>query len=141
MEQYIEFASRHTLLTASFFILSGLLIYSFFSGRLRGYENVTPARATELINRNDAIVLDVREDNEYKDGHIVNSVHVPASYLADRIKELEKYKNKPIIAGCRSGNRSAQACSLLKKQGFEQVFNLQGGIAAWQHENLPLTKK
>ena len=97
--------------------------------------------ATQLINRENAVILDVREDNEYRDGHIVNSVHIPLSYLKDRLKELEKYKGKPIIVGCRSGQRSSQACGVLKKQGYDAVYNLSGGIMAWKSDNLPLTKK
>ena len=88
-----------------------------------------------------AVVLDVREDNEYLKGHIINSVHIPLSYLSNRIGELDKHKDKPIIVSCRSGQRSGQACAMLKKQGFENVYNLSGGMMAWQNDNLPVTKK
>jgi rhodanese-related sulfurtransferase len=141
MEKYIEFLSNHFLLSGAWLVAGGMLIYSFIGARLRGFNSVNPAMATQLINRENAVILDVREDNEYRDGHIVNSVHIPASYLSDRVKELEKYKDKPIIVGCRSGQRSSQACATLKKQGFDAVYNLSGGIMAWKNDNLPLTKK
>jgi rhodanese-related sulfurtransferase len=141
MEKYIEFVTNHTLLSGGWLVVFGMLVYSLIGTRLRGFNSVNPAMATQLINREDAVILDVREDNEYRDGHIVNSVHIPISYLNERLKELEKYKNKPIIIGCRSGQRSAQACGVLKKQGFDSEYNLSGGIMAWKSDNLPLTKK
>jgi rhodanese-related sulfurtransferase len=141
MEQYIEFIGNHYILSAAWIGVFILIVYSFIGAKLRGYQNANPAQATQLINHNDAVILDVREENEYLKGHIVNSVHVPMSYLSERMKELEKYKDKPIIAACRSGQRSAQACATLKKNGFENVYNLSGGVMAWQSDNLPLTKK
>ena len=140
MEQLIEFTTNHIILTSAFFALLVLLMMDLFSASLRGYQSATPSDATQLINREDALVLDIREDNEYHSGHIVNSVHIPLGHLDKRITELEKHKAKPIIVGCRSGSRSARACSMLKKQGFEHIYNLKGGIMAWQHANLPITK-
>ncbi len=141
MEQYIEFLGRHYILSAAWAALFLMVIYSFIGARLRGYKNANPAMVTQLINHDDAVVVDVREDNEYASGHIINSVHVPLSYLKERLKELEKYKSKPVIVGCKTGQRSGQACATLKKEGFEQVYNLSGGVTAWQADNLPLTKK
>ncbi len=141
MEQYIEFIGNHYILSLAWLVIFMMLVYSFIGSRLRGYNSANPTMATQLINRENAVVLDVREENEYLKGHIVNAVHIPAGYLNDRLKELEKYKDKPIIVGCRSGQRSAQACAQLKKNGFEKVYNLSGGMMAWQNDNLPLTKK
>lgn len=141
MEKYIQFLSNHYLLSIAWLVVAGAIIYSFFGARLRGFNSVNPAMATQLINRENAMILDVREDNEYRDGHIINSVHIPLAYLNDRLKELEKHKDKPIIVGCRSGQRSSSACNILKKQGFPNVYNLSGGIMAWKSDNLPLTKK
>lgn len=129
------------MLSGAWVAVACMLIYSFFSARLRGFSSIHPSMATQLINRENALILDVREDNEYREGHIVNSVHIPVGYLGDRMKELEKFKDRPIIVGCRSGQRSSQACTILKKQGFDTVYNLNGGILAWKNDNLPLTKK
>jgi rhodanese-related sulfurtransferase len=93
-----------------------------------------------LIN-DDALVLDVREDKEWAEGHIPNAKHIPLGQLSKRISELDKYKDKPIVVSCRSGHRSATACRTLKKDGFEQTHNLMGGIIAWENANLPVTKK
>ena len=141
MDKYIQFLTDHYMLSGAWLAVAGILIYSFFSARLRGFSAIHPAMATQLINRENALILDVREDNEYREGHIVNSLHIPVGYLGDRMKELEKYKDRPIIVGCRSGQRSSQACAMLKKQGFDAVYNLNGGIMAWKNDNLPLTKK
>ena len=141
MDKYIEFFSNHLVLSGAWMAVAGVLVYSFFSARLRGFNSINPAMATQLINRENAIILDVREDNEYREGHIVNSVHIPLSYLNDRLKELDKYKETPVIVGCRSGQRSSQACVTLKKLGFAAVYNLSGGVMAWKNDNLPLTKK
>jgi len=141
MDKYMQFLVNHYVLSGAWIVVAGMIIYSFIGGRLRGFSSINPAGATQLINREDAIILDVREDNEYRDGHIINSVHIPVAYLNERLKELEKYKGKPIIVGCRSGQRSSHACTILKKQGFDSVYNLSGGIMAWKNDNLPLTKK
>lgn len=140
MAQFVEFITHHIVLSAAFVAISALLIIDLLGSRLKGYASATPSEATHLINRENAVVLDIREDNEFHSGHIINAVHMPLAYLKDRKTELEKYKNRPIIAVCRSGNRSGQACSLLKREGFENIYNLKGGIMAWQHDSLPLDK-
>ncbi len=140
MNEYIEFTNNHPLLVGSFFAILTLLIFNLFGSRFRGYTVASPADATTLINRNDAIVLDVRTDKEFKEGHIINSIHIPQSSIKDRLSEIEKYKHKPIIVSCRTGQRSGQVCGQLKKQGFDHIYNLAGGVVAWQNANFPLTK-
>jgi rhodanese-related sulfurtransferase len=129
------------MLIIALVVILVMLFLNLFGNKLRGYEVIDPIGSVKLINHEDAVVLDVRENNEYHNGHILNSIHIPQGNLASRITELEKYKTKPIIVGCRSGNRSGHACALLKKQGFETVYNLKGGVMAWQSANLPLTRK
>ena len=140
MQQLVEFAGNHPYLFLALFVVTGLLIWNLIGERLSGIESLLPHEATQLINREDAVVLDVREESEYKQGHILNSVHIPLSTLSDKINRLEKYRNRPIIASCMTGNRSGNVCSRLKKSGFEKVYNLKGGIYGWQNANLPLTK-
>ncbi len=140
MEPYIDFASRHPYLTMALLVVVAMLAYSYLAPLFRPWKTVTPLEATRLINREDAVLLDVREDNEYRGGHIVNSVHIPLSVLDKRLDELEKYKDRPIIVACRTGNRSAAACTRLSKAGFGQVYNLGGGVLAWENANLPLRR-
>lgn len=121
-------------------LVSGLmLLWPFIGRRISGVKDVGMLEATQLINHQNAVVLDVREDSEFYAGHIPHSVHVPLGQLAKHA-ELEKYKSRPIIAICRSGMRSGHACRLLRKNGFEQVYNLEGGITAWQKANMPMEK-
>ena len=141
MHQYVTFVLNHWELFVALVIILALLAGNRFTDRLRGFRAVSPSEATQLINREDALVLDVREDGEYQGGHIINALHIPVASLNERLGELEKHKDKPIIVGCRSGQRSARACATLRKQGFEQVYNLSGGVMAWQNANLPLSKK
>jgi rhodanese-related sulfurtransferase len=117
-----------------------MLAWSFVGGRLSGVEQADTLKATRLFN-DDALVLDVREDKEYAAGHIPKAKHIPLGQLGKRIQELEKFKGKPILVTCRSGHRSARACGMLKKAGFETVYNQAGGIIAWERANLPVTTK
>lgn len=133
-------------ITSNFFpislaLMSGTMFFwSVLGGRIRGIRDVDTNAAMQLINHKNAFVLDVREPEEYKAGHILNSQLIPLGKLKERIGELEKYRDVPIVVVCRSGNRSGTACVTLAKQGFAQAYNLTGGMMAWQKANLP-TKK
>jgi rhodanese-related sulfurtransferase len=123
-------------------VVSGtMLLWPLIRGRVAGVPEVDTLEAVQLINHQDALLLDVREDSEYESGHIPNSKHIPAGRVGERLKELEKFKGKPVVVLCRSGNRSTAACSLLRKQGFADVRSLKGGIEAWQQASLPVKKK
>jgi rhodanese-related sulfurtransferase len=118
----------------------GMLFWSFFGNRLLGIKDVDHIAAMQLMNHKNALVLDVREQGEYDAGHILSSKLIPLGKLKERLGELEKYRERPIVVICRSGQRSASACGLLGKQGFAQAYNLDGGIIAWQKASLPLEK-
>jgi rhodanese-related sulfurtransferase len=129
------------ILPISIALFSGImLLWSLFGNRFRGIKEVNSAAALQLINHKNAVVLDVRESSEYDAGHVLNSKLLPLGKLKERMGELEKFKNRPIVVVCRSGNRSGTACFILGKQGFNQVYNLAGGVQAWQKSNLPLEK-
>ena len=96
--------------------------------------------AVQLMNRKDAVVLDVREQAEFSNGHISGAKHFPVASLEQRSGELKKFLKKPIVVVCASGARSRTACGTLKKLGFENVTLLAGGIGAWQQANLPVEK-
>jgi rhodanese-related sulfurtransferase len=136
----IEFVQNNLMLVGVAVVSGGMLLWQSFGNKLSGVSQVGTTEATRLIN-DDALVLDVREDKEWAEGHIPNAKHIPLGQLSTRISELDKYKDKPIVVSCRSGHRSATACRTLKKSGFEQAHNLAGGIIAWEHANLPVTKK
>lgn len=136
----MEFVQENLLLVGLAVVSGAMLLWSFVGGKLSGVEQADTLTATRLYN-DDALVLDVREDKEYAAGHIPRAKHIPLGQLAGRLQELDKFKAKPILVTCRSGNRSAHACRILKKAGFETVFNQAGGIIAWERANLPVTKK
>lgn len=139
MEQIIEFAGNHPILVGAFVVVLVALVFNFVTDP-GGKNAVDPMAATGLINHEDAVVLDVRSISEFKDGHIVNAINIPLNGLGNNLKQLEKHRNKPIVAVCRSGSRSASACRLLRKQGFENAKNLRGGMMAWESANLPVKR-
>ena len=131
----------NNMLPISIAMLSGtMLLWSMLGNRVRGIRDVDCAAALQLINHKDALVLDVREDDEYKAGHVLNSKLIPLGKLRERMGELEKHKEQPVLVMCRNGSRSGNACAMLGKQGFAQVYNLAGGVTAWQKASLPLKK-
>jgi len=122
-------------------VFSGImLLWSYFGNRFKGVKEVNSSGALQLINHKNAVVLDVREPGEYESGHVLNSKLIPLGKLKERIGELEKYKDHSIVVLCRSGNRSGTACFILGKHGFNQAYNLAGGIQAWKKANLPVEK-
>ncbi len=139
MDRLLEFVANHPVLWAAFGGLLVLLVLNEL--RQKGTAAVGPQEATLLINHEDAVLLDVRESGEYRNGHLPGAVEAPLGELESRIQRLEKYRDRPIIVYCASGNRSASACARLRKHGFEKVYNLRGGLAAWQRENLPLSRR
>jgi rhodanese-related sulfurtransferase len=140
MPRFIEFFLNHWDLFLSLAIILAFLIWQTLRSRLSGYKELDPAEAVRVMNQNEGIVLDVREESEVKDGRIVNAIHIPLGALRSRIGELEPHRSKPIIVNCRSGHRSASACGVLAKAGFATVYNLRGGINAWQSAGLPTAK-
>jgi rhodanese-related sulfurtransferase len=106
----------------------------------RGAKSVSPSEAVLLINRNQAIVLDVRDDAEFAAGHINDARHIPLAKLDERLAELQKFRDKPVIVHCQSGVRSSKAAAALRKHEFTQVYELDGGVNAWTQAKLPLVK-
>jgi len=136
----MEFVQQNIWLILLAFISGYMLFGGGLRGRLAGIKDVSPQEAVMLFNHQDALVLDVREKSEFSDGRIPKSLHIPLGQLKTRVSELERHKDKPIVAVCRSGNRSSFACGILKKNGFEQIHNLAGGIMAWEQAGLPKEK-
>jgi len=137
-QQLIEFVGNHWLLFVALAVIVALLIHNLLAAER---DAVDPNAATELINHQGALVLDVRPAADFAQGHIINAVNVPMSGLTKQIGTLQKHKGRPIVVTCRSGSQSSIACQELRKEGFERVHNLRGGVLAWQNANLPLSKK
>ena len=117
---------------------SGLmLVLPSLTGKLSGVLQVSPQEVVRLFNHEDAIIVDVRETSEYRDGRVPKSRHIPLGKLKDELTALEKFKDRAIVAVCRSGNRSQSACGILRKAGFTKVHNLAGGMGSWDQAGLP----
>lgn len=101
---------------------------------------VSLLQATQLINQGKAVIVDVREAAEFKAGHVRDARNIPLKELPTRMSELDKFKSRSVIVVCQAGVTSAKAAAQLKKAGFEQAVSLEGGIAAWQAQGLPLVK-
>ena len=136
----MQFVQNNLMLIAVALLSAGMLVWPLIGRRISGVKEVETLEATQLINHRDAVILDVREDKEFVTGHLPNAKHIPLGQLVARLKDVEKFKNKPIVVNCRSGARSATACGILRKNGFEEVYNLKGGINAWQQANMPVEK-
>lgn len=117
-----------------------MLVWPLIQRRLSPVREIGALAATQLINRSDALILDVRETQEYEGGRVPNALHIPLSQLANRGQELAKFTSRPLIAYCERGNRSRTAVSTLAKLGFTEVFTLHGGLRAWTEAGLPLEK-
>jgi rhodanese-related sulfurtransferase len=140
MEQFVEFAGNHLALVAAFAVILFLLTQNILAD-MGGKGSVTPQQATELINRKDAVVVDVRPIGDFAKAHIINAINIPMSSFKNQLNQLEKHKEHPVIISCRSGAQSAGACKILSAGGFEQVYNLKGGILAWESASLPVSRK
>lgn len=141
MEEYLVFARNHPMLIMGLVGILGMIIWSEFSRITRKYQQVNTTQAVQIFNQEGAVVLDVREENEVRGGKLKGAKHIPLGQLKNRLVELESSKSKPVLVYCRSGSRSAHACDLMTKAGFENVSNLTGGIAAWESANLPVSKR
>jgi len=134
----MEFINQNIMLV-SIVVVSGLgLLFPLFM-RPAG-NSVNPGEATLLINREDAQIVDVREVAEFVSGHLPEARNIPLAKLAERIGELEKFKDKPVLLCCASGMRSGKAGGELKKQGFSKIYNLAGGVDAWVGAGYPIKK-
>ncbi len=96
------------------------------------YEDVTVGQAKKLIDNDEVVVIDVRTQGEYDEGHIPNAMLIPVDEIDNRMEEMDK--DAPYLIVCRSGNRSATASELLAKNGFEKVKNMEGGMNKWTYE-------
>jgi rhodanese-related sulfurtransferase len=135
----LKFVTENIFLVAVALVSGAMLIWPALRRGTGGAE-VSIQEATLMINRQDALVLDVREPAEFEKGHVIGARNVPLLQLEGRAGELEKHKAKPVIVVCASGSRSRSALGSLRRLGFQQVFELAGGVAAWQQAGLPLEK-
>lgn len=102
--------------------------------------SISPSEAAKMFSEQKAIIVDVREDDEWKAQHIAGAIHIPLAQVESRLGELTQYKDSTVIMQCRSGKRSAKAAGTLQAAGFTKVYNLTGGIIAWDKDGLSTSK-
>ena len=136
----MDFAQKNIWLVMIAVASGALFIWPSIAKLFSRGREIGVTEAVLLINRKDAAIVDLREPNEFKAGHIPHARNVPAGELSGRMKELEKLKAKPVLLVCQSGARSAQTCGALQKEGYSQAVALAGGMAAWQQAGMPVEK-
>jgi rhodanese-related sulfurtransferase len=135
----MEFVRNNLLLIAVAFASGAMLLWPFV--RLRaGGPRVSAAQATQMINREDALMVDVRDAAEFGAGHILGAKNTPLARIDDGANDLAKRKDRPLVVYCDGGERSAKATAALKRQGFTRVACLSGGLGAWRSAGLPVEK-
>jgi rhodanese-related sulfurtransferase len=137
MTRFLEFLVNHWILSGLWAALFATLM--FYINAKQG-KSVSPQQATLLINKHDGIFLDVRERKDFEKGHIVDAINIPLAKLHDRIVELDKKKEAPVIVVCQLGQQSGDAVKALEAKGFANVFRMSGGMNEWQLQNLPVVK-
>ena len=136
----LAFASAHPYLSLALAALTVALIFTEVAGLFRGYKALGPAQLTGLINRDNALVVDLRPQADFEKGHIPGSKNVQMSQFDPENKQLAPAKSLPVVLVCKAGQTAGDAAKRLRKAGFEHVHILDGGIAAWQQADLPLVK-
>lgn len=140
-DRLLEFIGNHWLMASGLFIIVILLIQDLIDSAFRKHKMLSATEAVVLMNDDSSLIVDVREPNEFAEGHIEGARNIPLAKLDERVAELESHKAAPIIITCQSGTRSSAAGKKLTAQGFTQVHELKGGMFGWKDQNLPITKK
>jgi rhodanese-related sulfurtransferase len=138
MDQIFEFVVNHPILTGTFVLLLVLFVRNEMR---RGGNTISAQQLVDRVNREGAVVVDVRDRKEFDAGHIVGAISIPFANLDTRVDELKKYADKPIIVACKMGQHSGEAGMRLRKSGYQNVSRLAGGMAEWQNQNLPVVRK
>ena len=141
LTQISEFAVNHPYLVMAFAVLLALVFFNEMKIATQRFASLTPAAAVQLMNKEDVVVLDVREPAETVGGKIAKAIQIPVGAVEKRVDELEKFKDKTLLVYCKSGARAGAACKELSKHGFDKVYSLNGGLLAWQDAHLPVSKK
>ena len=140
MDIFWTFVGRHWLLSALFVILViAVFVFESIAKRKPSFA-VSAEDAVQLINKEDAVVVDVRHRDAFVRGHIVNAVHLPMQELTKDLKKITEHKHKPIIVVCEQGVEATKAAKIIESNEFKTVKVLQGGLRAWQESKLPLEK-
>ena len=134
MALFIEFLVQQWLLAGA---LLAVIVILFLHEKRKSGASVSPQQAINLVNKDQGVFLDLRDAAQYKQGHIVDALHIPSAKLADRMAELEKFRDRPIILVCKMGQQAGAAGKQLKANNFQQVYKMTGGMMEWGNLQLP----
>jgi len=137
MARFLDFLVTHWILAGLWLTLATVLLAYLNS---KAAKSVSPQAAAILVNRADGVFLDIRERKDYEKGHIVDAINIPLAKLNERIVELDKKKETPLIVVCEMGHHSGEAIKILQARGFAHVIKMFGGMAEWHAQNLPVVK-
>lgn len=141
LQEIMQFVSRHPILSLAWVALLIAVIVMTFKSRFSKVKEIARSEVTRLINKEDAVLVDTRNRDDFRKGHIANAINLTASEIkSGSFGELEKHKTRLIIVVCANGTTSRDPAENLNKAGFEQVYILKDGIAGWSGENLPLVR-
>jgi rhodanese-related sulfurtransferase len=138
MALFLEFLAQEWILVLALLVVVGMLVWH--ETRKAG-PSVTPQQAINLINSEQGVFVDLRDNADYRQGHIIDTLHIPSAKLGERMAELAKYKDKPVVLVCKMGQQSGAASKQLKAAGFTRVYRMTGGMMEWSNLQLPVTNK
>ncbi len=141
MQQLFEFMGNHPLLIAAFAAILGMLVFTEYQRFFSGVPSLSPYAATQLLNEGNTLFIDVRDDKEFKTGHIKNARNIPVNQLDKHMHDIEKHKDSDVVVYCDNGMRTSRVTGKLKKAGFSKLSTIAGGLAQWEKANLPLVNK
>jgi rhodanese-related sulfurtransferase len=136
----MSFVQNNWLLILVLISSGAMLVWPLVQRRMSPAKDVGNLEATRLINSANAVLIDVRETNEYEGGRLPRAVHIPLSQIESRGDELKRFVGRPVVAYCMSGNRSRMAVGALARVGFKDIYHLHGGYRAWKDAGLPVEK-
>ena len=142
MQEYLDFAANNTMLVVVWVGLVIAIVAMTVMAKLSKVQLVEPQQAVNLINKQDAVVIDVRSAEAFRGGHIAKALNVPAAQIkANNLNLIEKYREKPLVLVCETGITTNGIGRMLTKAGFTQVYALRGGMTEWRTKNLPVNKR
>lgn len=141
MDPIISFLINHWILSTVFVVLAVAFLINEWRARAFGMQGISPQELVNLINHSGAGVVDVRSADKFLNGHILGAQNIPDKELPNRLNTLNKFKTKPLILICASGMDAPKLSSLLKKEGFTQLYYLAGGMSLWQANGMPIVNK
>jgi rhodanese-related sulfurtransferase len=140
LEELLAFLGRHPMLSLALAGITAAIVYTELARLFRGFKALRPAELTLLMNRENALVVDLRPIADFDKGHIPGSKNVQMSQFDPENRHLAPAKGLPVVLVCKTGITASEAARRLKKAGFERVYVLDGGIAGWQQADLPLVR-